>query len=161
LSVLWGWPVKAPFGHRRLPREGRVLKAVNSDTVNRLHQEADRLRLGLGKDSPWQRAHVDPDATHYLFPDPASWYWPSKKIRWWECQLLLQKIDGEQVRDSLAVLPETFAALPSNVPCRRQRRLVLIARSIERDSYLWAQDHKPHCSPEQCGYGPAEDEPPS
>jgi hypothetical protein len=81
-----------------------------------------RLRLGLGTGGPWLRAHLDPDGVHYLVPDPANYYWPGNAdgkggtIRWWQCTALLRMYDGEQVTGMLAVLPETFAALPSTLP---------------------------------------------
>lgn len=119
------------------------------------------MRLGLGKASPWLYAHLDPDATHYVFPDPASRYWPDPDAgrHWWECRVLVRMIDGEQVDSSLAVLPETFIALTSTVPRLRKRRLALTARLTERDIYLWSRDHESACTPEICGFPPS-DEPP-
>jgi hypothetical protein len=48
-----------------------------------LYDEADRLRLGLGKGGPWLRANLALGSTHYLVPDPAIYYWPDPngKIR--------------------------------------------------------------------------------
>jgi hypothetical protein len=43
--------------------------------------------------------------------------------------------DSEQVTSMLAVLPEAFTALPSNLPRRQQLRLVHLARATERDTY--------------------------
>jgi hypothetical protein len=110
----------------------------------------------LGFYSPWLRAHLDPAAVHFLFPDPAEYYWPSEAgpISWWQCRALLVMSDGEQVSSSLGVLPETFLALPSTVPRRLQRRLALTARLLERDPGLWGRDHEPDCSLERCGYMP-------
>ncbi|POM22594.1 hypothetical protein BTM25_55440 [Actinomadura rubteroloni] len=70
--------------------------------------------------------------------------------------------DGEQVTGMVAVLPETFTALPSDLPRREQLRLVHRARFIERDTYLWGRDHEPECGPEVCGYTPeaSTDKPP-
>jgi hypothetical protein len=69
--------------------------------------------------------------------------------------------DGEQVSGMLAVLPETFVALPSTLPRREQLRLVHLARSTERDTYLWGRDHKAECAPQLCGYvAEATDNPP-
>jgi hypothetical protein len=62
--------------------------------------------------------------------------------------------DGEQVSGMVAVLPETFIALPSTLPRPEQLRLVHIARATERDTYLWSRDHKAECSPQLCGYVP-------
>jgi hypothetical protein len=62
--------------------------------------------------------------------------------------------DGEQVSGMVAVLPETFIALPSTLPRPEQLRLVHVARATERDSYLWSRDHKAECSPQLCGYVP-------
>ncbi|MDH6130205.1 hypothetical protein P3T39_007198 [Kitasatospora sp. GP82] len=153
---LTGWPVKTPSGRPPLPREARVLKALDRDAIFALYEEAGHLRLGLGAGSPWLRAHLDPSGPHYLFPDPADYYWPDAGRRWWQCRVLLRMVNGEQVSGSVAMLPETFTALPSTLPRLRQRRLAHIARATERDSYLWGRDHKTHCGPEECGYLPAE-----
>ncbi|MFD4908325.1 hypothetical protein [Kitasatospora purpeofusca] len=160
IGLLAGWPVKTPSGRQPLPREARILKALDSDAIFALHEEAGRLRLGLGGSSPWLQAHLDPGGPHYLLPDPAEYYWPNPEAgrSWWQCRLFLTMIDGEQVSSMLAVLPETFAALPSTVPRFRQRRLAHIARATERDTGLWGRDHKTHCGTEQCGYVPADAE---
>ncbi|MGI5284720.1 hypothetical protein ACQEVF_15470 [Nonomuraea polychroma] len=160
-GVLLGrWPVKAPIGRQPLPAEAHVLKALDTNAVCALYEEAGRSRLGLGKGGPWLRAHLDPDGVHYLVPDPASYYWPGNsdgrggKIRWWQCTGLLRMFDGEQVSSMLAVLPETFTALPSTLPRKEQLRLVRRARSTERDTYLWRRDHEAECDPQLCGYVP-------
>ena len=157
-------PARALAGEaptRPLPQSGRVLKALDRDGLFALYQEARRLRLGLGSGSPWLYAHPDPDATHYLFPDPAPYYWPDpeKGRHWWQCHVLVRMSDGEQVSSSLAVLPETFTALPATVSRRRQRRLVLTTRLTERDTYLWGRDHDAVCAPERCGYTPPDGPP--
>ncbi|TDC55567.1 hypothetical protein E1281_11935 [Actinomadura sp. KC345] len=159
-GVLLGrWPVRPPAGHLSLPPEAHVLKALDSDAICALYEEAGRLRLGLGKGGPWLRAHLDADSVHYLVPDPASYYWPGMpstrgEIDWWQCTALLRMCDGEQVSGMVAVLPETFAALPSTLPRRKQVRLVHHARTTERDTYLWGRDHKAECDPQLCGFVP-------
>ena len=168
VGVLLGrWPVKAPASRQPLPPEAHVLKALDTDAVCALYDEAGRLRLGLGNGGPWLRAHLDPGGVHYLVPDPANYYWPGNsdgrggKIRWWHCTALLRMYDGEQVSGMLAVLPETFIALPLTLPRREQLRLVHLARSTERDTYLWGHDHKAECDPQLCGYvAEANDNPP-
>jgi hypothetical protein len=167
-DVLLGrWPVRAPAGRQPLSAAAHVLKALGTDAVCALHEEAGRLRLGLGKGGPWLRAHLDPDGVHYLVPDPANYYWPGNpdgrggEIRWWQCTALLRMYDGEQVSSMVAVLPETFTALPSTLPRSEQLRLVHLARATERDTYLWGRDHKAECGPQVCGYVPeATDNPP-
>jgi hypothetical protein len=127
---------------------------VDSETIVALCEEAERLGLGAG--GSWLRAHLDPAGTHFLFPDPDNSRWPNPAAgrRWWECTVLLRMVDGEQVRNSLAVLPETFLALPSAVSRLRQRRIAQLARATERDTYLWGQDHEADCDPQRCGYTP-------
>ncbi|WP_194926859.1 hypothetical protein [Catenulispora pinisilvae] len=158
VGALAGWPVRTPSGHSPLPRQARVLKAVDADTVHALGKGAGRLRLGLGHGSPWLQAHLDQSAEHFIYPDPAAYYWPAPKAGrpWWQCRVLQRMIDGEQICDSLAVMPQTFTALPPNVGRRRQRQLVQIARGTERDSYLWGRDHRDSCSPQTCGFAPDE-----
>ncbi|WP_020578196.1 hypothetical protein [Actinopolymorpha alba] len=150
------WPVQTPDGRIPLPRQARVLKGLDTNGICALYEEAGRLRLGLGKGGPWLRAHLAPDGTHFVVPDPADYYWPDPngKIRWWQCTALLRMSDGEQVTGMVAVLPETFTALPSALARRRQHRLVHLARATERDTYLWGRDHKADCSPQRCGYIP-------
>lgn len=154
------WPIRAPAGHQPLPAEARVLKAVDAQTLFALYAEAGRLRLGLGTGGPWLRAHLDQHGTHYLVPDPPGYYWPGNsngrggKIDWWQCTTLLRMTDGEQVTSRIAVLPETFAALPSTLSRSRQRRLVHLARATERGSGLWRHDHKADCDPRSCGFVP-------
>lgn len=167
-ALLGRWPVKPPAGERPLPPEANVLKALDSNSMCALYEEAERLRLGLGKGGPWLKAHLAPDGIHYLVPDPASYYWPGRpdgqggKIRWWQCTALLRMYDGEQVSGMIAVLPETFTALPSSLLPREQRRLVHLARATERDTYLWGRDHEAECDPQVCGYTPeATDDPPA
>ncbi|WP_134130687.1 hypothetical protein [Kribbella pratensis] len=167
-GVLLGrWPVRAPAGRQPLSAAAHVLKALDTDAVCALHEEAGRLRLGLGKGGPWLRAHLDPDGVHYLVPDPADYYWPGNpdgrggEIRWWQCTALLRMYDGEQVSSMVSVLPETFTALPSTLPRREQLRLVHLARATERDTDLWGRDHEAECDPQLCGYvAEATDNPP-
>ena len=156
IALLAGWPVKTPPGRLPLPSQAHVLKALDSEAVLTLREEARHLRLGTGADGPWLRAHLDPAGTHFLFPDPADHYWPAPEVErgWWQCTLLLRMTDGEQVTGMLAVLPETFLALPSTVPRLRQRRLARIARATERDIYLWGRSHRAACDPQRCGYPP-------
>jgi hypothetical protein len=158
-EVLLGlWPVKAPAGRQPLPAEAAVLKALDAAAVCALHEEADRLRLGLGGGGRWLQAHLDPDGVHYLVPDPANYYWPGEPdgqggtIRWWQCTALLQMYDGDQVSSMVSVLPETFTALPSTLSRREQVRLVHLARATERDTGLWGRDHDAECDPHRCGY---------
>lgn len=152
IGVPGRWPVRPPTGCSPLPRPARVLKVVDADTICALYEEAGRLRLGLGSGNPWLRAHLDSDAVHYLVPDPAAYYWPDEERRWWQCTALLRMSDGEQVTGMIAVLPETFTALPSTLSRRRQRRLLHLTRATERDTYLWGRDHETQCGPEHCGY---------
>lgn len=157
--LLGRWPVRTPVGRQPLPPAANVLKALDTETVCALYDEARRLRLGLGGGGPWLRAHLDPDDVHYLLPDPASYYWPGTpisdgEIGWWQCTALLRMRDGEQVSGMVAVLPETFTALRSTLPRRKQLHLAHRVRSTERDTYLWGRDHKAECAPEFCGYVP-------
>ena len=156
--LLRRWPVKAPAGRQPLPAEANVLKALDTEAVCALNDEARRLRLGLGGGGSWFRAHLAPDGVHYLLPDPADFYWPGNangrggKIDWWQCTMLLQMYDGEQVSGMVAVLPETFTALSSTLLRKDQLRLVHRVRSIERDTSQWGRDHKAECAPQLCGY---------
>lgn len=158
--LLRRWPVRAPLGRKPLPAEANILKALDTESICALHDEARRLRLGLGTGGSWLRGHLARDGVHYLLPDPAVHYWPGNpngrggSIEWWQCTALLQMYDGQQVSSMIAVLPETFAALASTLPRREQLRLVHRVRSIERDAYLWGRNHEAACAPQLCGYVP-------
>jgi len=147
----------------------RINRSQSSVHRRGLHpaRRGGRHRLGLGAGGPWLRARLDPDGVHYLVPDPASYCWPGNPdsqggtIRWWQCTALLRMYDGEQVSSMVAVLPETFTAVPSTLTRRKQVRLVHRARATERGTYLWGRDHKTACDPQLCGYNPeAADHPP-
>lgn len=149
LGILAGWPVKTPPNRQPLPRHARALKALDGEALISLYETRGQERHGA-----WLRTHLDFDATHFLFPDPADYSWPdpdAERHRW-ECRVLLRMVDGEQVNGLLVVASETFAALPSTVPRLRQRHLAYTARATERDCYLWGRDHRSDCSPETCGY---------
>jgi hypothetical protein len=134
--------VRTPPGRHRLPRAARILKALDRDQMYALYEEAGRLRLGLGSGGPEFRERLDPRAQHYLFPDPSDFDWPAEDRPWWACRLLLRMVDGQQVTSSLAVLPETFTALPSTLPRMRQRRLALEAQMLEWNLHLWLKEHE-------------------
>lgn len=153
VGLLVRWPVKVRAGSRRLPTSMRVVKVLDFEALRALHKEAGRLRLGLGSSSSWLDAHLDPEATHYLVPNP-SIYWPAPDAGrpWWQCTALVRMADGERVTAMIAVMPETFQALPPALPRLRQRRLAHAALATERDTYLWGRDHEALCSPEVCGY---------
>lgn len=158
LGILAAWPVKTPLGRQALPRQARVLKALDREALIALYQDR-----GQEKHGAWLHTHLDPDATHFLFPDPGDYEWPDADVgrSWWQCRLLLRMADGERVTGWVAVLPETFAALPSTVPRLRQRHLARIARLTERDAGLWSRDHEADCDPESCGFVRAEGTPAS
>lgn len=155
-TVLTGWPVHAPRGCPPLPREAPHLKAIDMNKVCALVEEAAEFRAKACDHGQWLRAHLDPDAIHHLVPDPQSYKWLHSEgphpIPWWDCSLLLTMCDGEQVRSYVPVMPETFAALPDNVPRYRQHRLLHAVRSLERDTGRWGRDHQPECSAAHCGY---------
>ncbi|MDT0321425.1 hypothetical protein [Streptomyces millisiae] len=117
---------------------------MNSETLIALHAQGERRA--------WLRAHLAPDALHYLYPAPAPWSWPARGTERWECRILVRMRDGELVRTMLTIRPEDFMALPSSVPRLRQRLLAHMAAAVERDTGLWGRDHQ--CAAEGCGYTP-------
>ncbi|TLQ43198.1 hypothetical protein [Streptomyces marianii] len=58
--------------------------------------------------------------------------------------MLLHVCNGEQVDGMVAVLPETFTALPSTSLRKDQLRLVHRVRSIEREHLPWAETTRPN-----------------
>ncbi|MEV7116875.1 hypothetical protein [Kitasatospora griseola] len=151
LGFLVGWPVKTPAGRRPLPRSARVLKALDGEALIALRGEDEY--------GGWLRAHLAPGATHFLLPDPADHAWPAGGAGRWRCRLLLRMADEEQVTGWAEVRTEDFVALPSNVPRPRQRRLARIACLTERDTYLWAEDHRAEAKRQDCGCEPADSAP--
>ncbi|WP_189602183.1 hypothetical protein [Streptomyces lateritius] len=57
-----------------------------------------------------------------------NYYWPGNpngrggEIDWWQSTMLLRMYNGDQVSGMVAVLPETFTALPSTLPRKEHRR---------------------------------------
>jgi hypothetical protein len=138
------WPVQAPQGRSQLPREARILKAVDGFTLWMLYKEAERLHLGLGCGAEWLEAHFDEDGPHYLVPEPHEDFWPDR----WHCLALIRMRDGEQVRSSVFVRPVAFLDLVENVHHKRQRQLRRRLRALDRDTFLWSVDHvleQPDC----------------
>ncbi|HUR05831.1 MAG TPA: hypothetical protein VM347_25020 [Nonomuraea sp.] len=105
LGVLGRWPVQTPDGRIPLPRQARVLKALDTDGVCALYEEAGRLRLGLGTGGPRLRAHLAPDGTHYLVPDPADYYWPGCSDD------LLAELNGDAGYEKVTALLNKYRAL--------------------------------------------------
>ncbi|MGH3242282.1 MAG: hypothetical protein ACRDNL_18035 [Spirillospora sp.] len=136
------------------------LPAKGGHIVCALYEEAGRLRLGRGGGGPWLQAQLDPEAVHYLMPDPADYSWPGAQdgrgdeIRWWHCTALPRMYDGEQVTGMVACSPRPSP--PCLPPSRGKRRLRLVhlARATERDPSLWGRDHKAECDPNHCGSTP-------
>lgn len=153
-SLLAGWPVLTPAGQTPLPRGSRMLKVVNTATLQRLHDGPSPRPRG----DPWLSAHLDPAAEHYLHPDPGPYNWPTEQSPEWLCRALVRMSDGEQVTFATRTSPETFADLPSTLPRRRQRRLAVITRATERDLHHWKLEHEAVCGPGTCGYRPPEPE---
>lgn len=143
LAVLTGqWPVLTPPGRKPLPRSAKVLKALTTEEIVEVHREAGRLRLGLGGGNPHFGEQLDAEATHYLVPDPAPYYWPDgDQIPWWQCRELLTMRDGTRVTSMVAVLPERFESLPDKVPRREQVCVVHLIRVTRYDLLLWSRDH--------------------
>ena len=155
------WPVRTRPGQGPLPREARMVKAVDGDVLLALHEGDRGGRPGSDARLDWLRAHIDRRGEHFLFPEPAPVYGPVPDSEPdfgsapWRCGVLLRMADREQVRDWLTLTPEAFRVLLSTLPGLRQRRLVHAARATRRDLHLWNRDHEPDCTSERCGSWPA------
>jgi hypothetical protein len=123
------WPVT-------VPREARVLKAVDGEALLALHGVTGEGDAHVR----WLRAHVDLPSPHFLLPDPAPGLAPAGDGQWW-CRALVRMVDGEQVAERLLVRADDFRDLPATVPRLRQRRLAHAVRGTGRDVYLWRRDH--------------------
>jgi hypothetical protein len=94
----------------------RTIRAVDTDQVLHLEEEAARMALSQRLPLDWLREHVAGAATHYLFPALVHELSHRPEVSpQWRCELLLTVRTGEQILSLLDVLPAAFQRLPETL----------------------------------------------
>ncbi|GGY05015.1 hypothetical protein [Streptomyces hiroshimensis] len=108
----------------------RTIRAVSTERLLLLEQEAATLDFSQRLPVEWVREHAAPAATHYLFPLFVHELRHRPEVSpQWRCELLLTVVTGEEIRSMLDVRPDSFQALPESLTPAAKRD---IARRIER-----------------------------
>ncbi|WUM73906.1 hypothetical protein OG485_43675 [Streptomyces sp. NBC_00328] len=90
----------------------RTIRAVDTDQLLLLEEEAARLGFSQRLPADWLREHVQAAAVHYLFPamEHRLSHRPEVSPQW-RCELLLTVWTGEEVLSLLDVWPASFEEL--------------------------------------------------
>ncbi|MFC9742515.1 hypothetical protein ACFVKC_31975 [Streptomyces noursei] len=90
----------------------RTIRAVDSDQLLLLEEEASRLRFSQRLPADWLREHIQAASAHYLFPVMEHWlaHRPDASPQW-RCELLLMVRTGEEVFSLMDVRPGSFEEL--------------------------------------------------
>jgi hypothetical protein len=98
------------------PALPRTVRAVDTDQLLDLEQEAATCGFSQRLPVDWLREHLATEATHYLFPTLVHQLRHRPEVSpQWRCQLLLTVTTGEQIWGLLDVLPDTFDRLPETL----------------------------------------------
>ncbi|MDX3696242.1 hypothetical protein PV726_39185 [Streptomyces europaeiscabiei] len=107
------------------PALPRTVRAVNTDRLLDLGQEAAACGFSQRLPDEWLREHLAAQATHYLFPALVHRLRHRPEVSpQWRCQLLLTVGAGEQIWGLLDVLPDTFAKIPETLDAASKRDIV-------------------------------------
>ncbi|QLE72809.1 hypothetical protein FGW37_15515 [Streptomyces rectiverticillatus] len=94
----------------------RTIRAVNTERLLLLEEEAAALGFSQRLPVEWVREHAAPSATHHLFPVFVHELRHRPEVSpQWRCELLLTVVTGEEVLSLLDVLPESFRDLPESL----------------------------------------------
>ncbi|MGK5628216.1 hypothetical protein [Streptomyces sp. URMC 123] len=105
-----------PGGRQEPDAIPRTVRAVDTERILGLQQEAAAYRFSQRLPVDWLREHLAADATHYLLPTLVQRLTHRPETpRQWRCQLLMTVRSGEEIRGLLDVLPETFATIPETL----------------------------------------------
>jgi hypothetical protein len=113
-----GQPTVVAWWHDRgmnavLPR---TIRAVDTERLIFLEEEAARLGFSQRLPADWLRQHAAIAAVHYLFPALEHWLSHRPEVSpQWRCELLLTVRTGDEVLSLLDVLPAGFQALPETL----------------------------------------------
>ncbi|MEU1180821.1 hypothetical protein ABZ464_24835 [Streptomyces sp. NPDC005820] len=90
----------------------RTIRAVDTDRLLLLEEEAARLGFSQRLPADWLREHAQAAAVHYLFPATEHWLSHRPEVSpQWRCELLLTVRTGEEVLSLLDVRPASFEEL--------------------------------------------------
>ncbi|MFI1869959.1 hypothetical protein [Streptomyces jumonjinensis] len=94
----------------------RAIRAVDTEQLMLLEEEAARLGFSQRLPVEWLREHTAVGAVHCLFPalEHRLSHRPEVSPQW-RCELLLTVRTGEEVLSLLDVLPITFQGLPETL----------------------------------------------
>ncbi|MFF5808487.1 hypothetical protein [Streptomyces sp. NPDC012746] len=107
------------------PTLPRTVRAVGTDQLLDLAQEAAMHGFSQRLPVDWLQEHLAAEATHYLFPALVQrlTHRPEVPLQW-RCQQLLSVSTGEQVRGLLDVLPDTFDKIPETLDTASKKDVV-------------------------------------
>ncbi|MGW2353503.1 hypothetical protein [Actinacidiphila glaucinigra] len=90
----------------------RTIRAVDTDQLLLLEEEAARLGFSQRLPTDWLREHAQAAAVHYLFPAMEHWLSHRPEVSpQWRCELLLTVRTGEEVLSLLDIRPASFEEL--------------------------------------------------
>jgi hypothetical protein len=94
----------------------RTIRAVDTERLLWLEEEAARLGFSQRLPVDWLREHAAATAVHYLIPMLVHQLSHRPEVSpQWRCELLMTVRTGEEIRSLLDVLPATFQGLPESL----------------------------------------------
>ncbi|MFF9803012.1 hypothetical protein ACF1G3_37170 [Streptomyces rochei] len=119
----------------------RTIRAVDTERLLLLEDEAARLGFSQRLPADWLREHAGAEAVHYLFPTMEHRLSHRSEVSpQWRCELLLTVRTGEEVLSLLDVLPATFQGLPETLDviakadiAARMKRALAVREWVERE----------------------------
>lgn len=117
----------------------RTVRAVDTDQLLNLEQEAATCGFSQRLPVEWLKEHLAAEATHYLFATLVHRLRHRPEVSpQWRCQLLLTVSTGEQIWGLLDVLPDTFDKIPETLDAASKRDIVSrIERAVTQRE--WAE----------------------
>ncbi|MBL1101848.1 hypothetical protein [Streptomyces coffeae] len=107
------------------PTLPRTVRAVDTDQLLALQQEAAGRGFSRRLPVDWLREHLAAQATHYLFPTLVHRLRHRPEVSpQCRCQLLLTVSTGEQIRGLLDILPDTFGKIPETLDAASKKDIV-------------------------------------
>ncbi|MEV7022640.1 hypothetical protein [Kitasatospora sp. NPDC093558] len=107
------------------PALPRTVRALDTDQLLALEQEAAACRLNRRLPVAWLREHLAPEATHYVVPVLVHRLSHRPEVSpHWRCRLLLTVRSGEEIWSLLDVLPDTFDRLPETLGAASRKDIV-------------------------------------
>ncbi|MEU4097803.1 hypothetical protein [Streptomyces sp. NPDC026673] len=131
------------------PTLPRTIRAVDTDRLLALEQEAASLGFSQRLPVDWLQEHLAAEATHYLLPTLVHQLRHRPDVSpQWRCQLLLTVSTGEQIWGLLDVLPDTFDKLTESLGEASKKDIVnRIERAVTQRE--WAERLTDDAAPKQ------------